>query len=889
MKQVIWSRIGLLMLLVLFLSPLAVAVECDASTSDDILDKYNARSQSNIFFENLGQINEPGVRFYTRVTGGYVVIADTAVSFLSDTMERKSLLVFDDKRSILAAGREQSNQITHFYLGGRGTFTNVRGYSSILLERIFSGADILLSNCEQKLMVDLYTYNDVDQAQVDSFVETLNDVDILLSGSTEKTESTHYRFMLMGNTQSRFQTQQANDPFLSVRIGGTGKDVPHAVARDNSGNLYITGQTESLDLPLVNELYSYRDAVDAFITKMSPTGEIQYSTYIGGDYTSLLATTPNDIGEDIVVDANHNAYVVGTTQSDNFPTLNPMYSVAQNESMLRDGYYNTIGDVFLLKLDEQGLLNFSTYIGGSEGESGSCIALDNSGNVYIGGQTTSRPPPASNYSFPLVHAFDSQTTLQGDGFITCVSSSGDEILFSSYIGGSEHEKVNDIAIDSSGDIVITGITEGTLPLTHPLNSTYGGGWDVFVAKIDSTWSVVYSTYLGGSGDDYGVSVAVDESGAAYITGRTNSLDFPVENAFYNDSLGGDDCFISVISDNGDELLFSSYLGGDATDSGDAIAVNSNDEVFVAGHTYSDSFSGMLGANSGGADAFILKTDLNEISHFSYFGGADDEVVSSMVIDASNNSYICGSTKSSDFQSTTQSGSMGSYDTYDTFLVAVNLLPNQNSGDPGGNGPLGYVPVMVTTAFSAIAIISAASVLFVRRMRREEYEAAMRTTSVSGQSVPNQTRFVESPVSDQIPIEIPDNEPVPMLEPTWNHPTDRPDGVPRPEPQWNHPTDRPDGVPRPEPEWNHPTDRPDGVPRPEPEWNHPTDRPDGVPRPEPEWNHPTDRPDGVSRPEPQWNHPTDRPDGGSEIVGVASLGAAKVHPKGCKCDLCRAKK
>ena len=838
MKRETWSRAGLLILLVLFLFPLVFSAECDAAASGDILDEYNGRTQSNIFFENLGQITNPSVKYYTRVMGGYVVVEDGGFSFWSDTMERRSLLAFNVQKNILPAAGEQSNQITHFYLGGRGTFTNVRGYSSIVLERILPGADLFLSNHDQNLIVDLYTYDDVNQAQVDSFIETLNDVNILLSGSTEDAGLTRYHFMLARNIEPQFRTQQANTPFLSVRIGGTGKDVAHAVARDNSGNLYITGETESLDFPLVNELYSHQDAVDAFITKMSPTGEIQYSTYIGGDYTSLLSVTPDDLGEDIVVDEDANVYVIGTTQSDNFPTLNPMYSVAQNESILRDGYYNAIGDVFLLKLDAQGLLNFSTYIGGSEGESGSCIALDDSGNVYIGGQTTSRPPPEGNYSFPLVNAFDSQTTLQGDGFITCVSSSGDQILFSSYIGGSSRDKVNDIAIHSSGDIVITGFTEGTLPLTYPLDSTHNGGLDIFVTKIDSTGSVVYSTYLGGSGDDYGESVAVDESGVAYITGRTESLDFPIESALCNNSLGGQDCFLSVISDNGDELLFSSYLGGSRTDCGDAIAVDSNGEVILAGHTLSDGFSGIEGTKSGGEDAFILKTDLNEISHFSYLGGSDDDAVSSMVIDASNNSYICGFTKSSDFQSTTQSGSMGSYDTFDAFVVAVNLLPNQNLVDPGGNGPLGYVPVMVTTAFSAIAIISAASVLFVRRMKREEYEAAMRTTSVSGQSAPDQTRFVESPVSEQIPIEIHGNELEPTLEPQWNHPTDRPNGVPRPEPQWNHPTDRPDGVPRPEPEWNH---------------------------------------------------PTDRPDGGSEIIGEASLGAAKVHPKGCKCDLCRGKK
>ena len=246
-----------------------------------------------------------------------------------------------------------------------------------------------------------------------------------------------------------------------------------------------------------------------------------YSTYLGG--------SGMDGGRGIAVDSSGNVYVTGVTWSTNFPTQNAY-----------QGTYGGNGDAFVTKLNPSGSLVYSTYLGGSDWDEGYGIAVDSSGNAYVAGWTKST-------GFPTQNAF--QRTFGGgilDAFVTKLNPSG-SLVYSTYLGGSRADWGNGIAVDSSGNACVTGVTGSTnFPTQNAFQRTFGGNGDAFVTQLNPSGSLVYSTYLGGSGGDVGVGIAVDSSGNAYVTGDTESTGFPTQNAFQRTFGGGWDAFVTKL-------------------------------------------------------------------------------------------------------------------------------------------------------------------------------------------------------------------------------------------------------------------------------------------------------------------------------------------------------
>ncbi len=298
----------------------------------------------------------------------------------------------------------------------------------------------------------------------------------------------------------------------STYLGGSGDDRGQGIALDSSGHAYVTGQTLSSDFPTTPGAFqtTLGGSHDAFVTKLNSTGtNLLYSTYLGGSIP--------DYGNGIAVDTSGNAYVTGYTSSSDFPTTPGAFQTTY-----------TYVDAFVTKLNATGTgLLYSTYLGGSGGDLGWGIAVDTSGNAYVTGQTQ------SSTDFPTT-AGAFQTTYGGreDVFVTKLNSAGTNLLYSTYLGGSDFDYGNGIAVDSSGNAYVTGVTysddfpttAGAFQTTHR-----GGGYsrDAFVTQLNSTGTaLLYSTYLGGGSEDYGNGIAVDTSGNAYVTGSTQSSDFP---------------------------------------------------------------------------------------------------------------------------------------------------------------------------------------------------------------------------------------------------------------------------------------------------------------------------------------------------------------------------
>jgi hypothetical protein len=393
----------------------------------------------------------------------------------------------------------------------------------------------------------------------------------------------------------------ANQLIYSTYLGGSSEDWGTSIAVDAAGNAYVAGGTSSSNFPVKNPYQSKRrGSSDAFVTKLNASGSaLLYSTYLGG------SSDDNSYGMAV---AAGGAYVTGWTNSFNFPTKNPAQPTKQGP-----------WDAFVTKIDTtksgSASLVYSTYLGGTGGDSGSKIAVDAAGNASVIGGTTSS-------DFPTVNAV--QPTFGGganDSFVTKIDTTKSglaSLVYSTYLGGSgidgDPSWASGITVGAGGNVYVTGRTASSdFPITvNAAQSTLGGAEDAYVTKLDTTQSglasLVYSTYLGGSGDDRGVAIAVDAAGNAYVIGATHSADFPTANPLDAVLSGADDVFVAKLDASGSALVFSTYLGGSGSDRGRGIALGPMDSLYIAGFTSSTDFptvNPFQGSYGGGDwDAFV---------------------------------------------------------------------------------------------------------------------------------------------------------------------------------------------------------------------------------------------------------------------------------------------
>jgi hypothetical protein len=303
-----------------------------------------------------------------------------------------------------------------------------------------------------------------------------------------------------------------------------------AAAVDSAGNVYLIGETDSPRFVFRNPLQAtLAGGVDAIIGKLNLDGsEIVYLTYFGG--------SGDDAGRGITVDAAGNINVEGFTKSPDFPTLNPIQaSYAGGQSY---------GDCWVAKMTSDGsALLYSTYLGGSEDDVCTNIAVDPQGHAHVGGQTWST-------DFPVFHAFQSFLKSPRDAIVAKLDQSGSSLIYSTYVGGSGEEVPTALTVDEDGNAYLVGVTASTdFPTYRALQSHLGAQWDAFLVKIDPTGAPTYSTYLeGGSQGSTAKAVAADAAGTAYVTGFTASADFPTKHALQPALAGATDAIIVKIAD-----------------------------------------------------------------------------------------------------------------------------------------------------------------------------------------------------------------------------------------------------------------------------------------------------------------------------------------------------
>jgi uncharacterized protein (TIGR03437 family) len=455
---------------------------------------------------------------------------------------------------------------------------------------------------------------------------------------------------------------------FSTYLGGSGfsrNEEAFDLAVDADGNAYVTGRTFSANFPVttgaVQTSHGGGTFSDAFVTKIDAAGKnLVYSTYLGG--------SGEDSGTGIAAAADDSAYVTGATASSNFPTTKGAFQTAPGGS----------SDSFVAKLSPEGsTLAYSTLLGGNGTDAAVGIAVDSSGNAYVTGTTSSTNFPTTTGAF--------QTSGAGgvEGFVSKLNGEGSALVYSTYLGGEGQDNTSGIAVDSEGNAYVTGWTYSkNFPTTAgAFQTAFAGGYtDAFVSKLDAGGAALrYSTLLGGTGDDDGRRVAVDTSGSAYVTGRTNSINFPTTpEAFQTSARGGYDGYVAKLNAEGTALAYSTYLGGSGSDWGAGLAVDASGNAHVTGLTNSANFptsaDRIQRSRRPGWEAFVVKLDAAGKTplYSSYLGGLGDDIGAAIAVDSAGNAYVTGQTGSADFRITPEAFQQAAGNSNNPFVTKIDF-------------------------------------------------------------------------------------------------------------------------------------------------------------------------------------------------------------------------
>src|SRR5712691_1612535 len=469
---------------------------------------------------------------------------------------------------------------SNYFIGNDPTKwrTNIPNYSKVRYEGVYPGVDLVFYGSQGRLEYDFVLGAGVNPEVVSLGVEGAKKTRLSLSGdlilrvgggevvfqkpSAYQVKGDGHvavaaRFVLTGAKSVGFEVGPHDsrlplviDPVLSYStyLGGTNSDQGIGIAVDSSGNAYVTGTTLSADFPTTagafNQTFNTtacvtitgsRPCLDVFVAKLNPAGSaLVYSTFLRG----RADDSSTRIAVDASCSASCSAYVTGTTASSDFPTTAGAFQTTLKGTT----------NAFVTKLDATGsALVYSTYLGGTSTDQGSAISVDASGSAYVTGTTASS-------DFPLMTPLPApNNALQGssDAFVTKLNPTGSALVYSTYLGSSAEDDGVGIAVDSSGNAYVTGDTFGSdFPTKNPMQAAYGGGMtDLFVTKLNAAGSAfIYSSYLGGSDQEFGRAIAVDGSGSAYVTGFTASANFPTANPMQAMNAGGGfDAFVVKVS------------------------------------------------------------------------------------------------------------------------------------------------------------------------------------------------------------------------------------------------------------------------------------------------------------------------------------------------------
>jgi len=661
----------------------------------EIAEKVNKKIRSS-FFENQGQMDNQEIIYYGSLPNGKIAFGESKVLLWADGMNDIITINFVGARKISPFGLDELITKSNYFLGDRGTFTNVKSFGAVLYEELWCGIDLYYKATPEGVKYEFRVAPDANPEDICINCEGSEQLNIGKDSVTivkgegrfidegllvyQEKHEIDAKFIAKGSNAFGFQINNYNplkpliiDPLIySTFVGGSEDDYGYSIALDSSGNAYVTGNTMSMDFPTTSDAYnesSNGGYCDCFVFKLSANGsDLIYSTFVGGSL--------DDYGISIALDNTGNAFVTGRTGSSNFPTTLNAYNRTHG------GYY----DCFVFKLSANGSsLIYSTFIGRSDGDGGGSIALDSEGNAYVTGYTSSNDFPTTTNAYD-----ESYNGGYCDCFVLKLSTNGSTLHYSTFVGGSNVEGGGSITLDNEGNAYVTcTTTSNDFPTTaNAYDTTFNGGvYDCIVFKLSENGSTLhYSTFIGGNGDDYKGPITLDSAGNAYVIGFTGSSDFPTTANAYDTTFNGGnyDCFIFKLSANSSSLLYSTLIGGEWDDKGHSIALDSENNIYATGYTGSSDFPTTTNAYNrilnGGGDCFVFKLSANcsILNYATFIGGSSFDHGYTIALDDVGDAYVTGETHSTDFPTTSNAynRTSGGNDDCIVFKITIEDAPIQ---------------------------------------------------------------------------------------------------------------------------------------------------------------------------------------------------------------------
>ena len=449
----------------------------------------------------------------------------------------------------------------------------------------------------------------------------------------------------------------------STFLGGARYEIPTQIAMDPTGAVYVCGLTESADFPPEAGTGIRRDA---FVSKLSPDGKSHIYTVF-----FPLKYFPQGFWLGMAVDKKGFVHLCGATASPQFPLKKAFQTTIKSQF-----------DGFVLKLSKDGRsLLYSSYIGGGGMDVATSLGLDEAGAAYIAGYTSSR-------DFPRKRPYQSEFRGAYDAFVAKVAPDGSSLEYATYLGGAGYDRAYDLAVDARGSVVVSGDTGGRkFPVKSAFQKGFGGLYDGFVAKLEPAGNaLVFSSYFGGTAFDAAYRLALDGSGAVYLTGFTAGI-IPLKNAFQSTRKGFEDGFVAKVEPNGRSLAYSSYLGGGGSDQGFDIAVDSDGAAHVVGGTKGKGFplkSPYQAVLSGSTDGFLTIVEAGgKLQLSTYLGGRYQDHCDCIALGAEGQILIGGVTNSPDFPGIGQGFQNTLAGDMDVFIVKFS---RDNNGGYDRTGP-----------------------------------------------------------------------------------------------------------------------------------------------------------------------------------------------------------
>jgi len=713
-------------------------MESVSLSEQEIADEANNKFRSS-FLENKGQIGNEEVLFYGSLPNGKIAFGDSKVMLWMEGTNDIITLSFVGTQKVSPIGLDEFETKNNYFLGNRGTYTNVRSFTSIIYNDLWKGIDLFYQNTPKGVKYEFRVAPSANPEDIRIYCEGQEQLEIgkdslkilVCDGQfideglkvLQEREEIDAKFVAKGSNTFGFQISKYDehkplviDPLLySTFVGGNDYDSGSSIALDSQGNVYVTGSTKSTNFPTTENAYNriHSDGYDCFVFKLSTDGSsLLYSTFIGG--------SDDDFGNSIILDSLGDAYVTGITNSINFPTTINAYNRTHGGSY----------DCFVFKLSTDGSsLLYSTFIGGSDEDSADSIILDSEKNAYVTGHT------ASNVFPTTINAYDESYNgdQYGDCFVFKLTADGSSLLYSTFVGGNQHDYGHSIVLDDEGNAYVTGTTwSSDFPTTESAyNRTYDY-FDCFVFKLSADGSsLLYSTYAGGSEVDDGLSIALDNEENVYITGVTYSNNFPTTENAYSRTKDSDssDCFVFKLTADGSSLLYSTFIGGSKMEYEFSITLDNEGNAYVIGYTlssdfpttknaYDTSYNGDGGIYFGDCFVFKLSADGSTLLYSTYIGGNDGDMGLSIVLDDEDNVYVTGRTFSSNFPTTTNafdnshnSAEVPSFLYSDCFVFKLSIEEKtKRFGEP----------IFITTCLSifTLTLFSFITVIIHRRKRRK---------------------------------------------------------------------------------------------------------------------------------------------------------------------------